>query len=207
MPTRAPLCPLLLVVDELPVDGVGQSSFQAAQRAFLTFACGEFLGVVGTPAGVVTLVAQRDDVQGVVELAVAGPGQPVSFDLAGGHLDRGGAGVGREVMARREAAHIADLAEDHRGRRGPDAFDGGQAGAGRFDRGLEAFVEVFELAVECDEVIEQVDGELAAGLGCDSTGADRGEQCLGFAGGVIRAARGEALDIRCDLSRSAQHLV
>jgi len=34
-------------------------------------------------------------------------------------------------------------------------------------------------------VIEQVDGELAAGLGCNSTGADRGEQCLGFAGGQI----------------------
>jgi len=77
-----------MVVDQMPVDAVGQPPFQAAKGTLLAFAGGDLLRVVGAAAGVVAFVGQRDDVQGVVELAVPGPRQPVSFDLAGGHLDR-----------------------------------------------------------------------------------------------------------------------
>jgi hypothetical protein len=73
MPTRAPLRPPLLVVDQAPEDAVGQPPFQAAQGTLLAFAGGELLRVLVAAAGVVAFVRQRDDVQGVVELAVPGP--------------------------------------------------------------------------------------------------------------------------------------
>ena len=69
LPSRAPCC---LVVDEMPVDGVGQSAFQAAQGAFVAFARGEFSAVVSPASLVVALLGKRGDVQRVIESAVAG---------------------------------------------------------------------------------------------------------------------------------------
>jgi hypothetical protein len=51
-------------------------------------------------------------VQGVIELAVTGPGQPMADDLAAGGLQGGGAGVGGEVMLAGEPPNVADLAEE-----------------------------------------------------------------------------------------------
>jgi hypothetical protein len=59
LPSRAPCC---LVVDEVAVDGVGQSAFQAAQGAFVALARGEFSGVVGAAALVVAFLGERGDV-------------------------------------------------------------------------------------------------------------------------------------------------
>ncbi len=73
MPTRAPLRAGLLVLDEQVEHRVGQPSLEAAQRALLAFAVGDLLGEVGVAARVGALVAQRGDVQRVVELAVPGP--------------------------------------------------------------------------------------------------------------------------------------
>ena len=67
---------------------------------------------IGAAGGV---VAQLDDpahVEHVVEAAVPGPGQRVAQMLAAGHVDRGGAGLGREVVAVGEPADVAHVGED-----------------------------------------------------------------------------------------------
>src|SRR5829696_5210811 len=109
----------------------------------------------------------------------------MTFDLAGGHLDRGDAAVGGEVVPGREPAHVPDLAEDERGGCGPDALDVSQGRLGGGDRGLESLVEVLELAVQPGQVFDQVGGELAAGLAGDVSGSDRGDYRLGLLGGQI----------------------
>jgi hypothetical protein len=91
LPTRAPLRALVLVVDEVPEDLVGEAALEAAQSAFAALAGRSFLGVVLAAPVVVALVRERDDVQRVVELPVARAGQPVSHDFAGGDLQRRGA--------------------------------------------------------------------------------------------------------------------
>ena len=52
--------------------------------------------------------------QDVVEPPVPGPGQPVPAVFAGGGVDRGGAGPGREVRLGGEAGHVTDVGEDPR---------------------------------------------------------------------------------------------
>jgi Zinc-uptake complex component A periplasmic len=88
LPSRAPYCRL---GEELAEDHVGQASFQAAQGAFLAFAGGELLGVVGLAAGVVAFVGHRGDVQGGVQSPVPGPGQAVAGDLSAGDFQGCGA--------------------------------------------------------------------------------------------------------------------
>jgi hypothetical protein len=51
-------------------------------------------------------------VQAVVELAVAGAGESVADDLAGGGLDRGGAGVGGKRRSGAKPVDTADQGED-----------------------------------------------------------------------------------------------
>ena len=55
---------------------------------------------------------ERGDVEDVVHSAVAGAGEPVADLSAGGGIQRGGAGPGREVVAVREAGHVADVGQD-----------------------------------------------------------------------------------------------
>jgi hypothetical protein len=50
----------------------------------------------------------RHHVQGVVQLAVTGSGQPVADDLAAGGRQRGGAGVGGEMMLGQKPVNIAE---------------------------------------------------------------------------------------------------
>ena len=111
MPDRARRLLPLEVVGELAEDGVGEAAFEAAQRAFLAFAGGEFLGVVGGPAPVVPFVGERDDVQRLVQPPVPGPGQSVALLLAGGCVDGCGAVPGCEVLAAGEAVDVADVAQ------------------------------------------------------------------------------------------------
>ena len=77
------------VVDELPVDDVGQSAFQTAQRFLVALAGRPFASVVGACSGVAGELSDRHDVQGVVELTVSGAREPMSHNVTGGDLDRG----------------------------------------------------------------------------------------------------------------------
>ena len=51
----------------------------------------------------------------------------MTFDLARGHLDRGGPGVAGEVVPAGEPAYVPDLPEHHSSGRDPDALDVGDA--------------------------------------------------------------------------------
>ena len=59
------------------VEAACEVSFEAAERAFGGFAFGVLAGEVGAGCGVVAGAGDRDDVQGVVELAVAAAVEPV----------------------------------------------------------------------------------------------------------------------------------
>ena len=59
----------------------------------------------------------------MIQLAVPGPGQPMTDDLTAGGLQRGGAGMGGEVVLGREPADVADLAKECGGQRNPMAAD------------------------------------------------------------------------------------
>src|SRR5687768_8668578 len=93
-----------LIGEESPVDDGGQSSFQAAHGLAVIFACGAFVLVVGASKAPVAHLAQGDEVEGVVEPAVAGAGEPVPDDVSGGDLQGRRAAVGGEVVGGREAA-------------------------------------------------------------------------------------------------------
>jgi hypothetical protein len=66
----------------------------------------------------------RDDVDRVVELAVAASGQPADLPPAGGHLDRGGGVAGSEMTSAGKAEHVPDIPDD----RGGDQRVAGAAG-------------------------------------------------------------------------------
>jgi excisionase family DNA binding protein len=72
-------------------------------------------------------------VQDAVDLAIAGPRQPVPDLIAGGGIDRGGAVPGREVVAVGEPGDVGDLDQQPRGAGRADALQVKQLGAGRCD--------------------------------------------------------------------------
>jgi hypothetical protein len=75
-------------------DGIADLPLQRAQRFLACLALGQFLLVVGAALAVpVADLGDRDHMDGVVEAAVAAPGQPVDLARARGYLDRRGAVV------------------------------------------------------------------------------------------------------------------
>jgi hypothetical protein len=89
----------------------------------LGLAGGEFAPVVGASFGVVPDLDDGHDVQDPVEPPVPGAGEPVPLLLAGGGVDRGGAGPGGEVRAGAEPGDVADVAEDPGGADRADAIE------------------------------------------------------------------------------------
>src|SRR5947209_9270405 len=81
------------IAQQLAVDQVGEPAFEAAHGFFVALAFGSFALVVVTPGALAADLAERHGVQGGVELAVPGPGEPVAYDIAGGDFDRSSAGV------------------------------------------------------------------------------------------------------------------
>jgi hypothetical protein len=134
----------------------------------------------------------RGQVQGVVEPAVAGPGQPVADDLAAGGLDRSGAGVGGEVVLGREPSDVADLAQQLGGQDGADAEQLGEGGRRPGDGHLEAVLGCGDPPVQGADVGEEVDGELPAGAGRRGLGPHPPQQ--GGCGIRVQVAPGAAWD-------------
>lgn len=124
------------VVDHLPVDHVGQAAFEAAHGFHRGLAGGEFAPVVAAAFGVMAELDDGHDVQHPVDAPVPGPGQAVTFLVAGGRLDRGGAVAGGEVRGGAEPGDVADVSDvsDQAGRAGrADPVELAQRAAGRGD--------------------------------------------------------------------------
>lgn len=83
----------LRVLDHGAVDDVGQASFEASQRFFVILPGRAFGLLVGLARGISADLGDGDDVQGVVQLSVAGPGQPMAHQVAGGNFNRCDTGV------------------------------------------------------------------------------------------------------------------
>jgi hypothetical protein len=79
------------------VEASGEVALEAAQRALGGLAFGFFAFQVGLGGRVVAGAGDRDDVQRMVELAVAAAVEPVLLALARGAGDRRGAGLQREA--------------------------------------------------------------------------------------------------------------
>jgi hypothetical protein len=155
-------------------DSAADLAFQRAGRFFAGLALGQFLLEAGAaPAAGVAGLGDRGHVDGVVEAAVAAPGQPVDLPAAGGHLDRRSAVAGGEVIAAGETGGMADVAEDRRGDDRPGPEQPGQAGPGRPHRGGELLLGVTHLSIDAAQVPGELGGELAAGHRNAAGGCDR----------------------------------
>jgi hypothetical protein len=123
--SRAPCCQ---VVDEVSVDDVGESPFEAAQRFEVGLALVALVSVVVLTGPGHAVLNDRGDMQRVVEPAVAAAVEPVAVVVSGGHVDRCGARVAGEVVPAAEPADVAGLGDDLRGVDGSDSVDLQQRG-------------------------------------------------------------------------------
>jgi hypothetical protein len=110
-------------------------------------------------------LGDRRHVHGVIEAAVAAPGQPVDLSVAGGHLDRRGAVIGSEVIPAGEPRRVAGLADDDGCHDRAHAEDPGKGGAGGLDRRRQLLPGLAHPGVDPAQVLEEVGGQLEAGLG------------------------------------------
>ena len=100
------------VGEEGAVDGCGELSFERSE-GFVAAVAGvaSALVVVASGAGADGL-GVGGEVDGVVELAVAAPGESVADDVATAGFDRCGACVAGKVVGAGEPADVADVAEN-----------------------------------------------------------------------------------------------
>jgi hypothetical protein len=117
-----------------------ESAFEAAHSFVGRLAGGDFPVVVGTSLCGVAQLDHGHHVKNPVDLAVPAPGQAVTDVVAGGGVNRGGAGPGREVALGREPGNVTDLDQQPGGAGGADAVQAEQCGACLFDQGGELLV-------------------------------------------------------------------
>src|SRR6266498_5041524 len=89
---------LACVGDELAVDDIGDPSLGAAHGLHAGLSFGELASVVGAAVGVEEYLGGRGDVPHVVHPSVPGAGEAMSDLVAGGRVEPGGAGPGREPV-------------------------------------------------------------------------------------------------------------
>jgi hypothetical protein len=178
VPTRACCLFPFLVVDDLPVDDVGQPASQAAHGFHRGLPGGFALVVVGAAFGGVAQLHDRPDVQHPVDPPVPGPGQAVAGLFSGGGVDRGGAVPGGEPVPVGEAADVADIGEQPRRCGGADAVQVEQCRVLRGDECLQVGVDGLVLLVDALELTGQVDGQPAPGPPDDVAWPGGGDQRL-----------------------------
>ena len=119
---------------------------------------------VGPAFGGVAQLDDGHDVQDPVDLPVAAAGEPVADVVAGGGVDRCGAGPGGEVAAVGEPGDVADLDQQPGSTGGADAVQVKQAGAGGPDQCLEFLVRRLGAGVDLLQVHYQLHRDALAGL-------------------------------------------
>ena len=119
----------------MAVEGVADAPLEGSQRLLGRLAFGDLAVEEGAALAVaVADLGDGGDVDGVVELTVASPGDPVDLARPRGHLDRSGARVRGVSVPGRESGHVAGVADDHGGHDGADAEQLGEGGARGGDR-------------------------------------------------------------------------
>ena len=115
------------------VEVSGEVALEASQRTLGGLAFGLFAGEVPLGRRIALGTGDGDDVQRVVELAVAVPVEAVLGAPAGGARDRRGPGLLRESSLRAEALGAGGVADQDRGYQRAAALLGQQLGAVRGD--------------------------------------------------------------------------
>ena len=147
-------------------------------------AVGDLAVVVGAAVAVpVAYLGDRGHVDGVVDPPVAAQRQPVHLLVPRRHFDRGGAVAGGEVIPAGEPGDVPGIADDGVGDDGADAEDLSQRGVARLDRCGQLLPGLAQLGIEVAQVLQELAGELVAGLG---DGASR-RDLLQDAGGLACA--------------------
>ncbi len=158
----------------------------------MRLALGDLAVVAG--AAVAVPVADLGDgghVDGVVDAPVAAQRQPAGDPPSGGHLDGGGAVAGGETVAAGEPRDVASVADHGAGDDRAHAEDLGDGGAAGPDRCGQLLPGLAPLGIEVAQVIEELAGELTAGLGNGAGRRDRSQDAGGLACGdfLAEAAR------------------
>ena len=114
-----------------------------------------------------------------VELGVAGAGEPMADNISGGHVDRGGAGVGGERGRGAESIDGADPAQDLARRQRTDTAQLGESGAGGADGGLDVGGGLGDAAVQLTYLGDQVGGKATQGSAGSIARTDPAQQLGG----------------------------
>ena len=104
---------------------------------------------------------------------------------AGGGVEWGGAGPGREVIAVRETAHVPDVGQDPGRAGGSDSVQVHQTRPGREDGLLQLGFECLESDVESDQVGELVGGQPPHGAPDQIAWAHPGQHVLVLGDGFL----------------------
>src|SRR5664279_3365661 len=164
----------------------GDAPLEAAQRLASGLALIDLATEVGMPFGVRHPdLGDGDEVQGGVELAVPGTGQPVAGMFRAGDLDRSGAGVAGVVRPGREPGRRAGTTEHPSGQHRADAVHLAQSTArGRHDL-PDALLAVLQAGIDPTQLRDHFAGEVLAGAFHGPGRADRAEQGSSLVGGQL----------------------
>jgi hypothetical protein len=133
---------------EEPEDAASDVALERAEGFGAALAVGAVAGDVVACAGVDTGLRERDDVQGAVELAVAGAVEAVAALFARGGVQRRGAGIDGQLRVGLEALDVADFGEQAGGRNEAAAGDLQQRRPVLGDQRRELALERLDLAGE-----------------------------------------------------------
>jgi hypothetical protein len=100
----------------------------------------------------------------VVQAPVPAQRQPAGDAVAGGHLDRRGAVIGREPVPAAEPGHVADIADHGRGDDRADPEDLSQGGAGGADRHRQLLLRLEQQGIDAAQVGHELGRQFGAGL-------------------------------------------
>ena len=131
----------------MSVTASGDLSFQCPLGFGWVLSLGDLLQVVVASAAGSDDLVVRGEVDGVVELAVSRPRQPVASGVAAGWLDRRGACIAVEMVSCREAGYVASVTEDFDREDIADPIDLGEACARLSDGVSASFAVVGKNAV------------------------------------------------------------
>ena len=105
--------------------------------------------------------------------------------VAGGHVDGGGAGPGREVATVGEPGDVTDLDQEPGRSGGADAVQVQQPGAGGLEQGDELFVGLLLALIDPLEIDDQFESDPLAELPDIVFWSDAGEDLAGLGGGQV----------------------
>src|SRR5215212_6430572 len=123
-----------MVSHQVPVDHVGELPLERAAGLLGRLGLAQLALVVDLSWARVADLADRDEMQGSVELPVAAPVQPMAAHIPAGGFDGGGAGGAGEVVTVGETGEIAGVPQDLGGKHGPEPEHLGQGRAAGCDR-------------------------------------------------------------------------